>query len=172
MYVISSEGTAKRNWRRNKYVREMKLPKTRPWRQDVHGELLVGILLGPSAHGPGHADLAFPVGLEPLRNNRPAKQRSTVTSATAAVVVNIARDQFSRSFSASLFSCVPSSATFAHFYLSRALFSFVFFPPLFLYFACVTQEISRATISRASAYRDTEIAENSTDRRRYTLYIL
>lgn len=76
----------------------MKLPKTRPWRQDVHGELLVGILLGPSAHGPGHADLGFPVGLEPLRNNRPAKQRSTtVTSATAAVVgVNIARDKFGR----------------------------------------------------------------------------
>lgn len=92
MYVRSSEGTAKRNWRRNKYVREMKLPKTRPWRQDVHGELLVGILLRPSTHGPGHADLAFPVGLEPLRNNRPAKQRSTVTSATAADVVNIARD--------------------------------------------------------------------------------
>lgn len=48
----------------------MKLPKTRPWRQDVHGELLVGILLGPSAHGPGHADLAFPVGLEPLQEQQ------------------------------------------------------------------------------------------------------
>lgn len=44
----------------------MKLPKTRPGRQDVDGELLVGILLGPSAHGPGHADLALPFALEPF----------------------------------------------------------------------------------------------------------
>lgn len=58
----------------------MKLPKTRPGWQDVHGELLVGILLGPSAHGPGHADLAFPLALEPFRKEQASQAtRSTVT---------------------------------------------------------------------------------------------
>ena len=58
----------------------MKLPKTGPGRQDVHGELLVGILLGPSVRGPAHADLGFPVGLEPLRTTgQPSNdQQSTI----------------------------------------------------------------------------------------------
>lgn len=58
----------------------MKLPKTRPGWQDVHGELLVGILLGPSTHGPGHADLTFPIALEPFRKEQASQAtRSTIT---------------------------------------------------------------------------------------------
>lgn len=60
----------------------MKLPKTGPGRQDVHGELLVGILLGPSVRGPSRANLGIPVGLEPLRTTgQPSNdQQSTINN--------------------------------------------------------------------------------------------
>lgn len=71
----------------------MKLPKTWPGRQDVDGELLIGILLGPSAHGPGHADLAFPVALEPSRKQQ-ASQATRSHSATATENIKNVRDKF------------------------------------------------------------------------------
>lgn len=71
----------------------MKLPKTWPGRQNVDGELLVGILLRPSAHGPGHADLAFPVALEPSRKQQ-ASQATRSHSATATENIKNVRDQF------------------------------------------------------------------------------
>lgn len=69
----------------------MKLPKTWPGRQNVDGELLVGILLGPSA--PGHTDLAFPVALEPLWKQQ-ASQATRSHSATATENIKNVRDQF------------------------------------------------------------------------------
>lgn len=58
----------------------MKLPKTGPGRQDVHGELLVRIL-GPSIRGPAHAnDLGIPVSLEPLRTTgQPSNDQQSTT---------------------------------------------------------------------------------------------
>lgn len=58
----------------------MKLPKTGPGWQDVHGELLVGILLGPSVCGPAHADLGIPVGLEPFRTTGQPSNGSTINN--------------------------------------------------------------------------------------------
>ena len=58
----------------------MKLPKTGPGRQDVHGELLVRIL-GPAIRGPAHAnDLGIPVSLEPLRTTgQPSNDQQSTT---------------------------------------------------------------------------------------------
>lgn len=116
----------------------MKLPKTRPGRQDVDGELLIGILLGPSAHGPGHADLAFPVDLEPSRKQQ-ASQATRSHSATATENIKNVRDKF---FSHILALSLSFFIFFACllFFFSLSLF--------FSFFYIITQDVTRTKIRK------------------------
>lgn len=83
----------------------MKLPKTRPWRKNVDGELLVGILSRSAREDPRHADLWLPVGLEPFRTQPVTQaQRSTVAISNNIIITHmthiylVACDLFCRHF--------------------------------------------------------------------------
>lgn len=108
----------------------MKLPKTWPGWQNVDGELLVGILMGPSAHGPGHADLAFPVALEPLWKQQ-ASQATRSHSATATenikkrprsiLCTHLALSLSHSSLSSFFFLSLPLFFSFSHILTHRIL---------------------------------------------------